>query len=249
MNSIKHICLLELKRIFKSYMLYLGILVMIILSVAISPIFKSSYLFIGTATIQYISRNVVMLAGLIFIPILMGFLFYQDRAIGNMNIVYTQPVTRWQYSIGKFLAAFGTILSFLIALNILTMIVVPLFFGRYPYNPKPFIQGFLLFQLPSMFFLTALNFFIANLIRNSFISTPLSMIYPFFDGGSIIPEKLSFRYTDLIRIFYPLAVRGYNNTIPEGQMNLILKNILYLTITGTIFLLASIIIYSFRKGE
>jgi hypothetical protein len=128
------------------------------------------------------------------------------------------------------------------------MIVVPLFFGRYPYNPKPFIQGFLLFQLPGIFFLTTLNFFVANLIRNSFISTPLSMMYPFFDG-SLIPEKLSFRYTDLIRIFYPLAVRGYNNPIPEGQMNLILKNILYLTITGAIFLLASIIIYSFRKGE
>jgi len=107
------------------------------------------------------------------IPVIIGTTVYRDFKYNTHTLLFAYPFNKFQYLIGKFLSGFiiTVIITFSIALGFLLATVLPFanpdLLG--PINIAAYLQSYLVFVVPNIFFIGALIFLLVTLTRNQYI--------------------------------------------------------------------------------
>lgn len=186
----------EMKRLNKSIMFFLGIIL-----VSIAPMILDYFTLINNlensrfAAIRYSDES--FLIGMYLIPLLVFVTYYYDRKSDILNIIYTNPISPFQYSFGKFLTIICVYLQYILLGSIIT-IIFPMFYGKNIYSIYTFIITFLLFSFPLIIFFIALSNLINIVLRQSIISIVLPLLMFFLlDKISIFSGFTRLKYTQL----------------------------------------------------
>ncbi|BDR65760.1 ABC transporter permease [Clostridium tetani] len=239
---------LELRNLFKSYMLPLEIIILII-----SPFFieKSNLInHIDNARfVAYTLMHALCMLGGFIIPFQIFQIFYQDQTTDISQIIYSNPILAKQYIIGKYLASVFNFLQFAL-ISTLISIIYPIFFDLMPFYPQQFILAFLVYLLPSIIFYTALCLFLEILFRHSIISVVLCIFLFIF--SDTMPEKFRFilrgSYLKCLTNNFTLSQQFINNIIVNRLLYILLAIILT-TNTPTYKLVISRYLISFLLGQ
>ncbi len=111
----------EMKRLNRSIMVFLGIIL-----VSIVPMILDYFTLINNlensrfAAIRYSDESFLM--GMYLIPLLVFVTYYYDRKSDILNIIYTNPISPFQYSFGKFLTITCVYLQYILLGSIITII-------------------------------------------------------------------------------------------------------------------------------
>lgn len=234
MRGIFTVCGLEFRRFKKSIFLWIGVVLLIIVPLGSTPLFRS-FLFneIKTVYLFLLSFCSVLF---MFIPVLMINLYYYESTTDISMVMFTQPISKYQYALGKFLSVFLIQLFYCIT-GLVLLTFVPLKFGKPLYMPYYFIKPFLFYYLPTAFFICALCYLIIIIFKNPIIEFFLALIiyicsFKLFNG----------RFQIIINgIWLSLIETGNANSQVEQA---ILTNRLIIIISGVVLLIFSLIIYS-----
>lgn len=230
---------LELRKLFKSYMMPLEIIILII-----SPFFieKSNFInHISDArfTAYTFMHSLCMLGGFI-IPLQIFHIFYQDQTTDIAKIIYSNPILPKQYVFGKYLASVFNFMQFAV-IGTLICIIYPVFFKTIPFHPKQFIISFFMYLLPSIIFYITLCLFIELICRHSIISIILCIFVFMF--SDTLPEKFRF----ILRDSYLKTLTG-NFQLSKQFINNIIENRLLYILLAIILVICILIIYSPKKS-
>lgn len=225
----------ELKRLNRSIIFFLGIILISIVPLIINIfVLKDNLQNSKLASIRCFDAS--FLLGMYLIPLIIFFIYYYDNESDILKIIYTNPILPFQYSIGKILTSICFYLEFVLIGSIIT-IIFPVFYGKGIYSIYIFFISFLLFSLPLIIFFTTLSNLINIILKQSIIS----IIVPF----------LIFFLLDKIPIFSGVSRWNYLTEFIYGTGNFYLKFIsiaaLYIGL-GILCTIISIIIYC-RKND
>jgi len=156
-NQILAVAKAEWKCQVKSWVFWIGLLIIIGVPLVVDlPSSAADLLTTKSAGICY-SHGIVMM-GSVFMPLLTITIFYKDRVTSMPIMIFSQPVSKATFVLGKFFGMFSVYMT-IVLLGILPWISIPLFFGEMPYSPDSlylfpanFVPSFhVLFCLPLLF--------------------------------------------------------------------------------------------------
>lgn len=186
----------EMKRLNRSVVSLLGIIL-----VSIVPMILDYFTLINNlensrfAAMRYSDES--FLIGMYLIPLLVFIIYYYDRKSDMLSIIYTNPISPFQYSFGKFLTAVCVYLQYILLGSIIT-IIFPIFYGKSIYSIYTFIITFLLFSFPLIIFFIALSNLINIILRQSIVSVILPLLVFFMlDKIPIFSGFTRVRYSQL----------------------------------------------------
>ncbi|MFD3158837.1 ABC transporter permease (plasmid) [Haloimpatiens sp. FM7330] len=164
----------EFKRLNRSIIFFLGIILISIVPIILDGfVLKYNLQNSKYAAIQYFNES--FLFGMYLIPLIIFVIYYYDKKSDILKIIYTNPISPFQYSVGKFLTAICFYLQCTLIGSIIT-IIFPIFYGKSIYSICTFLIVFLLFSLPLIIFFIALS----NLVNIIFKQSIISIIIPLF---------------------------------------------------------------------
>ncbi|AAO35255.1 ABC transporter permease [Clostridium tetani] len=177
----------EIKKLNTSIISFLGIILISIVPIIIDSFtLKDNLENSRFAAIRYLDES--FLIGMFLIPLMVFITYYYDSKSDILNIIYTNPISPFQYSFGKFLTIICAYLQYILLGSIIT-IIFPIFYNKNIYSIYTFIITFLLFSFPLVIFYIALSNLINILLRHSIISIilPLFVFFvldkiPIFSG-------------------------------------------------------------------
>jgi len=189
----------ELKKLNRSIVFFLGIILISLVPVIINSfVLKDNLQNSKLASIRYFDTS--FLLGMYLIPLIIFIIYYYDKESDILKIIYTNPISSFQYSIGKLLTSICFYLEFILIGSIIT-IIFPVFYGKDIYSIYIFFISFLLFSLPLIIFFTALSNLINIILKQSIISiiVPLLLFFlldkiPIFSGSSRLNYSTEFIY-------------------------------------------------------
>ncbi|MCD8540390.1 MAG: ABC transporter permease, partial [Leadbetterella sp.] len=107
------------------------------------------------------------------IPTVIGATVYRDYKYNVHSVLYSYPFSKWDYLAGKFLSGMliTVIISLAIGLAFIIASVLP-FANRElmgPFRLWAFVQSYVIFVIPNIFFIGAIIFLLVTLTRNVYI--------------------------------------------------------------------------------
>lgn len=107
------------------------------------------------------------------IPTVIGSTVYRDYKYNMHTVLYSYPFTKWDYLVGKFLSGFfiTVLVSLAIGLSFIVASVLPFANQELmgPFRLWAFLQSYLIFVIPNIFFIGAIIFLLVTLTRNVYI--------------------------------------------------------------------------------
>jgi hypothetical protein len=185
--------------------------------------------------IKYVTYMQAIAALLIF-PIFL-LLFTRDYKYNMYEIVYAQPLSPTKYILSRYLGAFLPLVAYLYLLGlVLNLISVSRFISAgYEISYTPFITYFVIYLLPTIFFLSCLIMLLMLLINKAVAVFPIYIIYIVFN---ITPDVFSYG-NRWIRIINPI-IRLDREVVGMGEV--MINRIVYM-ILGVVFLVIACRVY------
>lgn len=226
---------LEFKKLYKSYMFLLGIVLLVLSPIFVEKSNIANHIEDGRYAAYTIMHALSMFGGF-FIPFQIFYMFYHDQNTDIAKIIYSNPVLPTQYIIGKYLASLFTFLL-LSVMGILICIIYPIFFSVLPFSPVQFLTAFFISLIPFAIFYTALCLFLQILFRHSIISILLCIFIFIF--SDLLPEKFRF----ILRGRYLKAFTSNSMLSKTFISNLAANRLIYILL-AILLVILSLIIYS-----
>jgi ABC-type transport system involved in multi-copper enzyme maturation permease subunit len=222
----------------KSWVFWIGLL--IIIGVPLVVDFPSSAADILTPKSAGICYSIgIVMMGSLFMPLLTAVIFYKDRVTSMPVMIFSQPVSKATFVLGKFFGMFSVYLT-IVLLGILPWISIPIFFGEMPYSPIVFIQYLLIYSLPSMFYFASLCYLVEigfhKIIATLFIPLIFVIFYhmlPVF-ASHILPD-------------YITGTIAAGLSLQPDMLQILIINRLFLIIAGIGLLYISTRAFSLKK--
>lgn len=234
MNIVRSIILIELKRIYKSKLLYLSSLMIIIISLIENPLLTKK-LWIDETAAHFFNSNVIM-AGILTIPLLTLYLFKHDKNEGVQDILNSQPINIINYAIGKYFVMLVVFFS-AVLISLAIFLLMPLFFNNAPYSLITFLRILSIKVIPTILFYGALTFFVEVLLNSSLCTLIFPIAYTMINSD--LPVMLDFRVDN--KIFYPLVL---GNELEDRVYHLYIANRWITLLLGIVLFIIYLIIYS-----
>lgn len=175
MRSLYTIALFELKTLLRSPLYWLGWVITIGWAVIWDSPLRSGVLWTDRQCAYRFGHGIVTL-GCFILAIIFANSFRNDRVTKSPMILFTQPIKSFHYAIGKFLGIFlGTFIPIIVGL--IFYLFIPLFLGGQMYSPVLFIEVFLLYIVPSIFFYSSICYFTVVLLKEFLFAIILPIIY------------------------------------------------------------------------
>ncbi|WP_050607886.1 hypothetical protein [Clostridium niameyense] len=213
----------ELKRLNENIIFFLGIILISILPIVINFfVLKDNLQNSRLAAIRYFDTS--FLLGMYLIPLIIFSIYYYDKESDVLIIINTNPISVFQYRLGKFFTAICFYLQCILLGSSIT-IILPVFYYKDIYSIYTFITTFLLFSFPRVVFFTSLS----NLINIIFRHSVISIIIPLF----------IFFILDKISLFSSTSYLTYSMNFISGNYKFI-RNLI--TIDSIYFVIAIIFI-------
>ncbi len=171
-TNIRNVLIFEFKWLLKSWMFFVGIIMLVGLPVLIESPIMDGYTWISSSS-SYVYSHAACIISAIFIPICVPATFHYEIVTGMTTVLFMQPIKKHNYLIGKILGCTFFMLLILM-LGMVVQIFIPVFFGEYPYMPKDFIDAFIIYIIPTVLFTISLSY-LSFMIFSSSISTVLTV--------------------------------------------------------------------------
>lgn len=185
--------------------------------------------------VKYTTYMQAIAAFLIFPIFLLS--FARDYRHNMYEVVYVQPVSPTKYILCRYFGAFLPLTAYLYLFGlVLNLISVVRFVGAgYEFSYTPFIIPFVIYLLPTIFFLSTLIMVLMLLINKAVAVFPIYIIYVVFN---ITPDVFSYG-NSWIRIINPVIRLDRE----VASMGAIAINRIVYTVLGIILLVISCRIY------
>lgn len=213
------------------------------------------------APVTITSMMVILSAVLMVITsAITGVAVLRDFEHKTESLMFTNPITKGDYLFGRFLG------SILVALIVFMGVPIGFMLGEFmpwrdadkllPFNLWNYVQPYLLFVVPNVFFTGAIFFGVGSLSRKTIvIYTQWVLLFVFYQVGLILTRDVENR--ELAAIFDPFAVRTIDvftqywtvaeqNSLVVPFEGTILYNRLIWTALGFIVLIATYFGFSFN---
>jgi hypothetical protein len=236
--NLRAVSLLELNRLRKSWIFWIGIIVIIGGALFIESPIRDGCLWTSAST-AYCFAHAVCMLGAFILPFFMVSLYYYDERTEITKVIFTQPIKAYEYSIGKFSGAFMAYLL-IVLIGICIYIFIPLYFKAIPYSPLVFIEAVIIYVIPSMLFYSALCYFVVIIFKSPIMNVLLPIIYLFSEDS--IPELFKFTFRG-----NRLAMLINKDQISEHYLSMIAANRIAVLSIGILLLLLAVTIYSPKK--
>jgi len=194
-NQILAVAKAEWRCQVKSGVFWIGLLTIIGVPLVVDlPSSAADILTPKSAGICY-SHGIVMM-GSVFMPLLTVTIFYKDRVTSMPVMIFSQPVSKATFVLGKFFGMFSFYMT-IVLVGILPWISIPIFFGKMPYSPIVFIHFLLILSMPSMFYFASLCYLVEvgfqKIIATISIPLILLIFYNLLPGfaSHILPEYIA----------------------------------------------------------
>ncbi|MEF9951077.1 MAG: ABC transporter permease subunit [Clostridium sp.] len=180
-SKVKSIATMEAYKIVKGWIFIVGLICIVGGQIILDSPLVDGHLWTDLSAAYNYSHGVNII-GTFIIPLFMVSTFYNDKNTSTIEVVFTQPIGKYEYVIGKFLGGFISFIL-IVFIGILVNMFIPIYFGELPYSPLPFIQSFFIYTFPSMLFYASLSFIISILFKEVVIAIILPMFYLFFNDS------------------------------------------------------------------
>lgn len=237
-NKVTAVALLEFNRIKRSWIFWLGVLLLDFVQLFLDSPIKDGHLWVASSAAYSFGQGVCML-GSFFIPFLMAFLYYYDHRSELLQVVFSQPIRYSSYALGKFLGGFMAYIT-IVLIGIVINLFVPLYFKAVPYSPLIFLKVLGIYIIPSMFFYAALSYLIVILLKEPVLTIILPIFYLLF------LDAVNPKYHYLIR-GKELATLAYGQDLPPTLVTFLIQNRLLTLSAGLILLISAVLAYSPKK--
>lgn len=222
----------------KSWVFWIGLLIIIGVPLVVDlPSSAADLLTTKSAGICY-SHGIVMM-GSCFMPLLTITIFYKDRVTSMPVMIFSQPVSKTSFVLGKFFGMFSVYMT-IVLVGILPWISIPVFFGEMPYSPIVFIYFLLILSLPSMFYFACLCYLVEVGFCKTIATISIPLIFLIF--WEQIPGFASHIPPD-----YILGTMAAGFPLPPDMLQFIIINRLFLIIAGIGLLYISTRAFSLKK--
>lgn len=235
MNAILSVCLLEMKRFKKSIILLIaGFVFLSLFPLTLTPLVKGSLWSVRECIYTYLygfCGTQVM-----FVPIFMIALYYQDSTTDIAKVIFTQPLNKYQYAFGKFLSVFLLQLIYLFW-GLILLTFVPVKFGKLPYSPLNFIKPFFVYYIPTSIFICSICYLTVVIFKN-----PIT--------GFFLPLLVYMLSAKMSDARFQIIINGtWLDILEKGTITIelqraILTNRFIITFSGILLLFIALLVYS-----
>ena len=245
--KMKSLLLKEINSFFSSFTGYLVIIVFLLLNSSFLWIFRGSYNILenGYASID----SLFAIAPWIFlflVPAITMRTFAEEKKSGTIELLYTRPVSEWQITLSKFLAAWLLVLIALLPTLIyfLTVFLLGSPVGNVDtggtwgsYIGLVFLGGIY----------AALGIFSSSLTDNQIVAFILSVVLSFFFYLGFGLVSTIFSTGEIIHVFEKLGIEYHYSSVSRGVIDS--RDIMYFFGVIVIFLLATRYVLMTRKWK
>lgn len=188
MYSLFSVSRLEVKNMLRNPIYWLGWLSTILWAVVWDSPLRAGELWTATRCAYRFGHGVVTL-GVFILAILFANAFRMDRVTQSAHVLFTQPLTLFQYALGKFVGIFFINLI-PILIGMLCYLLIPLAFGQAPYSPLPFLKVFVIYILPSLFALSSLCYAVVVAFKEFLFAIIIPIILFLLTDESILAIRI-----------------------------------------------------------
>lgn len=190
MRTLYTITRFELKSLLRSPLYWIGWCLTIGWAVLWDSPLRDGTLWTDRQCAYRFGHGVVTL-GCFILAIIFANSFRQERITKSPMVLFTQPINKFHYTLGKFLGIFlGTLAPILVGM--ICYLFIPLAFSEGLYSPKYFLEVLALYIIPSIFFYSSICYLVVILLKEFLFAAILPVVY-LLTSETTLPWQTSIR--------------------------------------------------------
>lgn len=242
MSTIYNVSLFEIKRLIRNPVYWLGWALTIGWAVIWDSPLRSLELWSARHCAYRFGHGVVTLS-MFLLAIMFAMSFHTDKVTKTPSVLFTQPIRNHEYALGKF---FGIYLSTFVPIlvGLVCYLFIPLALDSPMYDPKFFIEAFLLYIVPSLLFHSSICYLCAVLLKEYLFAIVVPLIV-FLQSEVMLPWQFHIRIPH--EFLTPLTYGTVEGGSLEAVYNQLLMNRGIILGCSLILILVAIFSYSHKK--